>query len=110
MPMHPPKDAATAEDEPATQGKIRFGSDSATNSSTERQQGRPPISSDLDTSAAWNFISSMTVLELKSKLNRMRLPCSGTRPQLIEKLVDATGIDENSPMEELPDIVTRIDD
>jgi hypothetical protein len=37
----------------------------------------------------------------------MKLPANGRRQQLFEKLVTALMVDKNTPIEELPDMITK---
>jgi hypothetical protein len=60
-----------------------------------------------DSRSAWKFIESMSVLELKDKLKCMKLPANGSKQQLFEKLVTALMVNKNTPIEELPDMITK---
>jgi hypothetical protein len=60
-----------------------------------------------DSQSAWKFIESMSLLELKDKLKCMKLPANGRRQQLFEKLVTALMVDKYTPIEELPDMITK---
>jgi hypothetical protein len=70
-------------------------------------RGRPKKCRDRDTSSAWKFLQSMSVLELKDKLKRMKLPSTGNRMKLFYKLTHALMVDKETPIEVLPDMITR---
>jgi ribosomal protein L24 len=60
-----------------------------------------------DSRSAWKFIESMSAMELKNKLKCMKLPTNGSKKQLFEKLVTALMVNANTPIDELPDMITK---
>jgi hypothetical protein len=73
-----------------------------------RGRGRPKKYKDRDTTSAWNFLSSLSVLELKDKLKQMKMASTGNKGKLLEKIRSALDIDRETPMAVLPDIVTQL--
>mmetsp|Transcript_16530 Transcript_16530/g.27418 ORF Transcript_16530/g.27418 Transcript_16530/m.27418 type:complete len:99 (+) Transcript_16530:172-468(+) len=61
---------------------------------------------DRDMSSASKFLKSMTVFEIKDSLKRLKMPLSGNRRNLLHKLTSALMVDEDSPIEALPDLIT----
>jgi hypothetical protein len=74
----------------------------------KRGRGRPRKYKDRDTTSAWNFLSSLSVLELKDKLKQMNMASTGNKGKLLEKIRSALDIDKETPMAVLPDILTEI--
>jgi hypothetical protein len=73
----------------------------------KRGRGRPKKCRHRDTSSAYSFLHSMSVLELRDKLRRMKLPTSGNRTKLCYSLTQALMVDKETPIEVLPDVITR---
>lgn len=79
----------------------------------KRGRGRPKKPRDFskkrrDTTSAWNFLQSLSVLELKDKLKQLKMNAAGNKGKLLEKIRSALDIDRETPMEVLPDIVTKL--
>ena len=79
----------------------------------KRGRGRPKKPRDFpkkrrDTTSAWNFLQSLSVLELKDKLKQLKMGAHGNKGKLLEKIRSALDIDRDTPMEVLPDIVTKL--
>lgn len=72
-----------------------------------KSKGRPKKGQVRDTSSAKSFIESLSLLELKDKLRRLGVPSSGNRTNLIKMLSSALMVDEETPIEALPDMITR---
>ena len=74
----------------------------------KRGRGRPRKYPHRDTTSAWKFLQSLSVLELKDKLKQMKMASTGTKGKLLEKIRAALDIDQETPLAVLPDILTQL--
>jgi len=76
---------------------------------TKPRRGRPRTKlRNRDMTSAWNFLQSLSVLELKDKLKQMKMSSAGSKGMLLKQLKAALDIDRETPMAVLPGILTKL--